>query len=58
MWGWHVFCLLMQADIEMTDTAIFKDTSETINGALKKHMQLTTAKQTLPKQLLKTRLNN
>ena len=32
----RVFAYLMQADIEMTDTAIFKDTSETINGALKK----------------------
>ena len=50
----RVFAYLMQANIKMTDSAIFADTSVIIREALKNLMLLTTVKQTLPKQHLKS----
>ena len=47
----------MQADIEMTDTAIFKDTSETINGALKKVYAVDNSKTNIAKTAFEIALN-
>ena len=53
----RVFAYLMQADIEMTDTAIFKDTSETINGALKKVYAVDNSKTNIAKTAFEIALN-
>ena len=53
----RVFAYLMQADIEMTDTAIFKDTSETINGALKKVHAVNNSKTNIAKTAFEIALN-
>lgn len=53
----RVFAYLMQADIEMTDTAIFNDTSETINGALKKAYAVNNSKTNIAKTAFKIALN-
>ena len=53
----RVFAYLMQADIEMTDTAIFKDTSETIKGALKKVYAVDNSKTNIAKTAFEIALN-
>ncbi len=53
----RVFAYLMQADIEMTDTAIFKDTSETINNALKKAYAVNNSKTNIAKTAFEIALN-
>lgn len=53
----RVFAYLMQADIEMTDTAIFKDTSETINDALKKAYSINNSKTNIAKTAFEIALN-
>lgn len=53
----RVFAYLMQADIEMTDTAIFKDTSETINDALKKAYSVNNSKTNIAKTAFEIALN-
>ena len=53
----RVFAYLMQADIEMTDTAIFKDTSETINNALKKAYTVNNSKTNIAKTAFEIALN-
>ena len=50
----RVFAYLMQSDIKMTDSAIFADTSATIEDARKNLILLTAAKQILPKLHLKS----
>ena len=53
----RVFAYLMQADIEMTDTAIFKDTSETMNNALKKAYAVNNSKTNIAKTAFEIALN-
>ena len=54
----RVFAYLMNPNIEMTDTAIFEDTSATILKALKKHTKLIHQRQTFQKLPLKSHLTN
>ena len=53
----RVFAYLMQADIEMTDTAIFADTSATIGDALKKSHAAKKSKTKIAKTAFEIALN-
>lgn len=53
----RVFAYLMQADIEMTDTAIFTDTSTTIGNALKKSYLANSSKTNIAKTAFEIALN-
>lgn len=53
----RVFAYLMQADIEMTDTAIFADTSTTIGNALKKSHTADSSKTNIAKTAFEIALN-
>jgi glutamate dehydrogenase/leucine dehydrogenase len=53
----RVFAYLMQADIEMTDSAIFADTSATISNALKKSHATNSSKTNIAKTAFEIALN-
>ncbi|MBC8464301.1 MAG: amino acid dehydrogenase [Bacteroidetes bacterium] len=53
----RVFAYLMQADIEMTDSAIFADTSATIGNALKKSHAANSSKTNIAKTAFEIALN-
>jgi glutamate dehydrogenase/leucine dehydrogenase len=53
----RVFAYLMQADCEMTDSAIFADTSATIGKALKKSHEANSSKQNIAKTAFEIALN-
>lgn len=53
----RVFAYLMNADIEMTDTAIFEDTSKTIMNALKKSHEINPTRKNISKTSFEIALN-
>ncbi len=53
----RVFAYLMNADIEMTDTAIFEDTSKTIMNALKKSHKINPTRKNISKTSFEIALN-
>ncbi len=53
----RVFAYLMQSDIEMTDSAIFADTSSTIGNALKKSYAANNSKTNIAKTAFEIALN-
>ena len=53
----RVFAYLMKADVDMTDTAIFEDTSNTIMNALKKSHELNSTRKNISKTSFEIALN-
>lgn len=53
----RVFAYLMKADVNMTDTAIFEDTSNTIMNALKKSHKINSTRKNISKTFFEIALN-
>ncbi len=53
----RVFAYLMKADVDMTDTAIFEDTSNTIMNALKKSHEINSTRKNISKTSFEIALN-